>query len=330
MSFSKMQPRIIDGKPVTIGGSQVATILGISPFVGSTEFSLWQRITGRAEPFEASEAMTMGNEIEGFIAGLFCKRESRQMRSSPKLYGLQYDDVEVDEVIGDYPWASASPDGILLPDVLETEEGLEVKNSSEYVADHWEHGVPEYYQVQGRWYMFIAGLPVWHFAVLIGGNKYRTYKITRDFEIEAQIVSQVGQWYQLHVLGDTAPMKTQEEYRDYAKGQVINGVWVGMATPNDDSDALFDTLAVVTRQRKEIEENEDDLKNMIIAYADGFAGIEAQNGRANMKWQIGKAKPVTDWAAVAMILGANEKPEVVMSNTVEKSGPSFPRFNFKK
>jgi len=168
MNYSKMQPVQMAnpiegdrrGRLITIGGSQIASILGLSPFEGSTPHSTWLYLTGRDSGKVQTEAMEIGIEIEAFIADLYAKKTGRTLRESPKLYGVQNDDEYGGYFLGDYPWAAASPDRIVLADALETDEGLEIKNASEYVADHWEDGVPKYYEVQARWYMALTGLPV--------------------------------------------------------------------------------------------------------------------------------------------------------------------------
>jgi len=315
------------GDIITIGGSQIASIMGISPFEGSTPHSTWLYLTGRDDGKVQTEAMEIGIEIEVFIADLYAKKTGATLMESPKLYGVQDDDEFAGYSIWDYPWASASPDRIILSDSFETNEGLEIKNASEYVADHWADGIPKYYEVQARWYMALTGLPVWHFAVLIGGNKLRMFTVSREVEEELYLLETVGAWYEKHIVNDEEPGKTDDEFKDYAKGAVVDGRWVGDAANCDEVDDLFEELTEATENRKAWEKIEEDKKAAILRYSEGFTGIEAYRTKSYMKWTIGKEARVTDWEAVAVSLGADG--DIIEANTTTKAGKSYPRFTLK-
>ncbi len=95
---------------------------------------------------------------------------------------------------------------------LTTDQGLECKTASEYLSKLFgEEGtdqIPDYYLTQCLWYMKLTGFQVWHLAVLIGGNKFRMYRIERDDDLIESIFKQVKAFWFNHVIADVPPDPT--------------------------------------------------------------------------------------------------------------------------
>lgn len=147
-----------------IGGSEVAPVLGLSPW--ESRFSLWHRKRGLAAPVAESDIMYWGKLLEHVIRQEFNRRRTEA--------GLP---VAVNAGTwrhSDRPWQIANPDG-LLPDAL-----FEAKTAR--TDDGWgEPGtdqIPVYYRTQVLWYLDVFGFDLAHVAVLIGGSEYREYQMT--------------------------------------------------------------------------------------------------------------------------------------------------------
>jgi putative phage-type endonuclease len=148
-----------------IGGSDVSAILGINPW--KTAMDVWLEKTGEFTEDEepGNEKMYWGNVLEDIVAREFAARTGLKVRRRNAI--LKHKDRS---------FMLANVDRL----VIGHKAGLECKTAGQYTSDDWAMGVPEYYQAQVQHYMAVTGYPVWYVAVLIGGQEFKYYKITRD------------------------------------------------------------------------------------------------------------------------------------------------------
>ena len=164
----------------SIGGSEAAAILGLSPW--KSPFQLWLEKTGQAEPEDISEreAVHFGTILEQVVADEFCHREGKKVRRCG-LYRSRK-----------HPFMTASFDRLIVGE----EAGLECKTSNAFKRQEWDAGdVPLPYQVQCQHYMMVSGYPRWYIACLVGGNHFVTWIVERDEEaIAALEAAEVDFW----------------------------------------------------------------------------------------------------------------------------------------
>lgn len=178
-----------------IGGSDVAAIMGMSPW--RTPAEVWLEKTGRAEPQDLSDRphVQRGVELEGFVGEQFKKRhpDMRVRRVNAVCQGIER------------PWAQASLDYEVMQD---GEWGvLEIKTSRND-AD-WKDGVPPYYLTQVTHYLSVTGREFAWVAVQFDSDwlwEYREYRIERDEEDIAAIDAAVDTFWHDFVLTDTMPV----------------------------------------------------------------------------------------------------------------------------
>lgn len=176
-----------------VGGSDVAAIMGISPW--KTVLQLWLEKTGRAnDPEPENEAMYWGTVIEADVA---------------RRFGEEHPDFKVRNINATLvstsaPWMHANLDRmVIMPDG--SPAVLEIKTASAYKADEWEDGIPPYYLTQVAWYLLVTG---WHdafVAVLIGGNRYREYTFERDEEDVRAVEGAAVDFWVNYVQADVMP-----------------------------------------------------------------------------------------------------------------------------
>ncbi|MDD3655002.1 MAG: YqaJ viral recombinase family protein [Desulfotomaculaceae bacterium] len=155
-----------------IGGSDAAAILGLNPW--KTPMDVWLEKTGEfTRNDEQNEKMYWGNVLEDVVAREFMARTGLKVRRRNAI--LKHKDL---------PFMIANIDRL----VTGQRAGLECKTAGQYTADDWAMGVPEYYQAQVQHYMAVTGYPVWFVAVLIGGQEFKYYKITRDNYFIRQLI----------------------------------------------------------------------------------------------------------------------------------------------
>ena len=165
-----------------IGGSDAAAILGLNPW--KTPMDIWLEKTGEflddEEP--VNEKMYWGNVLEDIVAREFMVRTGLKVRRRNAI--LKHPK---------HPFMLANVDRL----IVGQKAGLECKNIGHYSAEHWEAGVPEYYHTQVQHYMAVTGLPVWYVAVLIGGQEFRYYKITRDNSFIKELIAVESEFWSM-------------------------------------------------------------------------------------------------------------------------------------
>lgn len=187
-----------------IGGSEIAAIVGLSPW--ESRFSLWHRKRGTLGRKTVNSGMAWGTRLEPVIAQAFCE-------DHPELSAR----VGGTYCHGERRWQLGNPDLLLGPacgcagicgcgDVADTGL-LEVKTAHQYDAHEWGAGpedIPPYYRCQVLWYLDVLELPTAHLAVLIGGSDYREYEIAYAAS-EAEWLREQGAEFWQSVLNGPTP-----------------------------------------------------------------------------------------------------------------------------
>lgn len=161
-----------------IGGSDVATILGLNPY--KSAFTLWLEKTGQIEPPEVNnEYVEWGNILEPVIRDKFAKETGFEVTENP--YVLQHDEHE---------FMVANVDGEVIDPAYGGEKGiLEIKTASDRMRAEWEEGPPHHYMLQIQHYLGVMGYQYAYVAVLIGGNHFKYFRIERDDYVIDKIIA---------------------------------------------------------------------------------------------------------------------------------------------
>ena len=168
-----------------IGGSDVAAILGISPF--RTARDLYYDKLGIAVENDESNwvGMEMGNLLEPLVARIFEKKTGLKVYQRKAMFQHP-----------EHPWMLASVDRL----VVGEEAGLECKTASLMMRREWDdnygrYGIPDGYYCQVQWYMAVTGMPLWYIACLIGGQHFVMKTIPRDDDfISRMVLATNGFW----------------------------------------------------------------------------------------------------------------------------------------
>lgn len=136
----------------TIGGSDVAAIMGLSPW--RSPLDVWrEKALGEADERD-TPAMRAGVRFEPIILGRYLRANDRwTATASPE------------PIIRD--WRRASPDAIVSADGWQ--RLVEIKTTRE----PWTDGIPVYYQVQALWYCDLLELEEVDFPVLTWPHETR-------------------------------------------------------------------------------------------------------------------------------------------------------------
>lgn len=169
----------LEHRRLGIGGSDAAAILGMNPW--KSPMDVWLEKTGEFEDEPRdNEKMYWGNVLEDVVAREFTVRTGLRVRRRNAILKHK-----------DHPFMLANVDRL----VIGHKAGLECKTAGQYTADDWAMGVPEFYQAQVQHYMAVTGYKVWYVAVLIGGQEFKFFKLTRDNQfIKDLIEAEMNFW----------------------------------------------------------------------------------------------------------------------------------------
>lgn len=184
-----------------IGGSDVAAILGLSPYV--QPYHVWLDKTGRLDelqralgqdPGDENEAQRWGSLLEDTIAQRWSERFEKKLRR-----------VNLSVSHDKYPWLV----GHLDRDVVGEPALLEIKNVGWRLGRDWgpdsSDEVADYYVPQPHTYMLLRDNSHAYVAALIGGSELRHYHLERSAEWDELIVDMTGEFYREHILNDQPP-----------------------------------------------------------------------------------------------------------------------------
>lgn len=172
----------------SIGGSDVAGILGLSPW--SSPFAVWADKTGRLPEKEDNEAMRQGRDLEDYVAQRWCEATGKKVRRAAYMYQhdtVDYMTVNLDrEVVGEKAF-------------------LECKTTSVMNLKKFKNGeFPEHYYAQCVHGLAVTGYERAYLGVLVLNQGFYHYVIERDeAEIEALMSAERELWQ--YVTNDTPP-----------------------------------------------------------------------------------------------------------------------------
>ena len=174
-----------------IGGSDVAAVLGVSPW--KTPYQLYLDKIGDEIDNATSARMEAGTRLEPVIADWFADRHPEltiQRRNA------MYRHREHPELI-------ANIDRYIVGGGI-----LECKTYTGYDRDRFGEGgdaIPEEYLLQVQHYMYVTGYHECTVAVLIHGWDYREYNIAYDRELAEFAAAKCVEFWQNHVAAHVPP-----------------------------------------------------------------------------------------------------------------------------
>lgn len=184
-----------------IGGSDAATVLGLSPFC--TTRDLYYDKAGIKPAIEEEQnwvAKEVGHLLEDLVARIFSRKTGLRVYAVKKMFSHP-----------DHPFMLADVDYFVeLPD---GETGiLECKTTNYNAQEKWADGtVPVNYELQGRHYMAVMNINTVFFACLYGNNEnefiYR--RMDRDLDYEADLIEQERYFWWEYVMAGVEPPYTE-------------------------------------------------------------------------------------------------------------------------
>lgn len=173
----------LDWRRHGIGGSDVAAIIGTSPFRTARDIYYDKLGIAAVEENEGNwVAMEMGHLLEDLVAKIFERKTGLEIYQIKKMFRHPL-----------YPFMLADVDYfITMPDG--TKAILEIKTTNYNARDHWwkdgKETVPVYYEMQGRHYMAVMDIDRVFFCCLYGNTEDEAIirEIRRDLAYEDEMI----------------------------------------------------------------------------------------------------------------------------------------------
>lgn len=185
----------LDARRLGIGGSDVAAIIGVSPWASPSE--IWLEKTGRglADSLDNNPTVQFGNMMEQHIGDWFHD-------THPNILVRRLNAIcqKLDK-----PHAQASLDF-----ECKDENGvwgiLEIKTARSQAM--WNDGVPAYYMTQVQHYMYVTNRPYAWFAVFFRDScQFGAYYVERDDAYIDVIEAAVDKFWEDNVIENVPPEK---------------------------------------------------------------------------------------------------------------------------
>lgn len=173
--------------PYTVGGSDVAAIFGVSPWM--TPLELWMIKKGRmkASAKNNEDQLEMGHLLEPIAAYWYQKKSGN----------LVYDDTNLYQH-PDHLYALANMDRRYTRSADGEPGILECKSCTYHKAEDWaDDAIPIYYELQLRFYLAVADVEYGAFSCIWGNNPANDLaipEIIRDKAKEDLIFERLDQW----------------------------------------------------------------------------------------------------------------------------------------
>lgn len=181
-----------------IGGSDIAGILGISPW--QSPLDIYLNKTQGTPPLDPKKEkiFARGKRLEPYITDLLQDETGLQIICRNNRYKHP-----------EYEYIAAEIDA-------ETEqENIEIKTVSPFMAKHWgEAGtdeIPVYYTAQAMHGLLVTGRQTCIIGALIGCDDFRIYRITRDDDTISAILEKEKQFWQMVCQRTPPPVTTTQD-----------------------------------------------------------------------------------------------------------------------
>lgn len=319
-SVSPIDPRTewLQQRRTGIGGSDIAAILGLSPWRTSVDVYL-DKVGETPLDTDLGEPAYWGTVLEDVVAAEFTKRTGRRVqrvRSILRHPGRDWALASIDRALVAEGTRARADDG-----VLKGATGLlECKTGGAHALQHWRgddgsDSLPVHYAAQCMWYLAVTGLEVCEVAALIGGQSYLIRRVERDEETIRAMFDQAEAFWRRHVLERRAP--EPKTGADAAKlFQQDSGDLIDITT-DPDTLALLNDLRSYRARIADIEAERDAIEDAIKARIGPASGL-ALDGKPVVTWKAAKPSARTDWRAVATAAGAT--PELIQQHTETTAG----------
>jgi predicted phage-related endonuclease len=252
---------------VTVGSSDVSSILGINPWSAPSE--TWARLVGILPRYssDGNAATRRGRIIESALLDEWARLRSPElMQRGPSI---------ADEPIVVDQWRACRPDA--LAEVSGKRLIVEAKTTRKW--DAWgpdgSAGVPVYYAAQVAWQLSVIGCETAEvIAFCPMDDEIRCYTITRNLDLEAKLVARVKAWMERHVWAAVPEVPSARTLSVVAAQYADGGREATWLDATEDDAALARELVVARGELRAAEIREAELRTKFCARIGDAYGVK--------------------------------------------------------
>lgn len=262
-----------------IGGSDVAPILGLSPW--RTPLDVYMDKRGEAPELEDSDPMLWGRLLEPVIRQRYADVTGLAVQTPPMFRSATH------------PFMIANVDGIAGGRrILECKTARTGAGWGEEGTDE----VPDHYALQAQHYMLVAGCAEADFAVLIGGSDFRVYHLDADPDLHALLVERESEFWACVEAGTPPePVTYSDAVARYGRSAAA-----GEVQASGEAIDAHTRLLALRAARKTLDEQEEEAKAVIFKALGDTGDTLVLDGRAIATWRLAKAARRLDTKALAV------------------------------
>jgi putative phage-type endonuclease len=275
-------PEWIEQRRHGIFATDAATVTGRSPF--SSPFDKFAELQGTTAPKIATDAMEWGILLQPVVGRAWAREHDHRVRPCPWTYWLE------DGIGSHYDF-----------DVVGYPSILEVKTASAYAQRDWgeeETGeIPEAYFLQCQHEMMCRpNIDRCYVAVLIGGQKLKSYCVVRDPDLIEDLLRIERRFLANSRLGIAPEMDGSEAATAYLRGLSPRDNGERWELPESVEEIATAYLSA-KEQEKVVIEQKDALANRL---REAMGDHAAATGKlVRLSYKTGKDRTVVDWRTVA-------------------------------
>lgn len=283
----------LEERRLSIGGSDAAAILGLSPWKSALE--LYAEKTGLVEPEngdQTPEWMEWGLLLEEPIARRYQEQTGREL-VDPGDFTI-YQSAE-------YPFMACTPDRDVIPAPTEKRDivgwgpdqlgVLEIKNVRGFGLDDWKDEPPVHYQIQIQHSLLVTGRKWGSFAVLFGGNQFGYLDVERNEAFCNHLIRKEEEFWDRVQKRNPPPADESPSSAEILKRLYPKETGESIALPGEANDKDQELLNVKA-ELKELEARKRGLENWFKEHiGDALFGICPDGTR--YKWATTERKGYT-------------------------------------
>ena len=289
-----------------IGSSDAAAAVGLNPY--QSQLELWMEKTGRAPVAPPGDGgaddlspMYWGALLEPIVAAHYTRRTGNRVRRINAV--LQHPE---------HPWMLANIDREVMgaSDV----QLLECKTAGIQGAWLWRDGVPEYVQFQVQHQLAVTGKQAADVALLLGGQELQIFRIERDEELIAQLITLEREFWSYVERGQAPPADGSDSADRALRALYPQDTGFTLNLKHDlVMGAVFSDLLAVREVLATNTALEAQLKQTIQQRMGDSSRAVFDNGEVSFK----RSRDGTQLDTARL---AKEQPEIVKAYTVPKPG----------
>jgi len=227
-----------------IGGSDIAAIMGISPW--KSAYRVYQEKRREVEDWQGNALTDWGQRLEPMIRQWYSDETGRAVRVPEKIL-----------VSTKHPFLFASLDGFTDDNrVVEIKTARSGKDWGEPGTDE----IPDYYALQVQHYLIVTGYEFCDVPVSIAGSPPELYEVTADKDIQGMIIEAAAKfWEQVQKGIPPEPASYADVVQRYGRSRAE-----GVVIADRETVAAIEKLRDVRAAQLDLKVQEEDLKGCII------------------------------------------------------------------